>query len=99
MIFVRSTRFFFNFSNSRLNCLKFQSPDFLVTLSTCITLSKTTLDKMLKDIPGVQLDNHKVFHAPGPRTKYFEHLFLWLNKKINILIIKVFFFKYVDYEF
>ena len=33
------------------------------------------LDKMLKGIRDVRLDNRKVFCATGPRTKYFERLF------------------------
>ena len=38
------------------------------------------LDKTLKGIHGVRLDNRKVFHASGSRTKYFERLFLSFNK-------------------
>ena len=41
------------------------------------TYAKTfqVLDKTLKGIHGVQLDNRKVLCAPGPRTKYFEVFF------------------------
>ena len=34
------------------------------------------MDKTLKDISGVRLDNRKVFCAPGPKTKYFERFFV-----------------------
>ena len=34
------------------------------------------MDKTLKGIRGVQLDNRKVLPAPGPRTKPFEHFFV-----------------------
>ena len=30
--------------------------------------------KTLKGIRGVRLDNQMVTWAPGPKTKYFEHL-------------------------
>ena len=33
------------------------------------------LDKTLKGIRGVRLDNRKVLRAPGSRTKHFERLF------------------------
>ena len=36
------------------------------------------LDKTLKGIRGVQLDNQKVLCAPGPWTKCFERLFYCL---------------------
>ena len=36
------------------------------------------LDKTLKGIRGVRLDNRKILRAPGPRIKYFEG-FLSLN--------------------
>ena len=39
-------------------------------------MSSLILDKTLKGIRGVRLDNKKVLCAPGPRTKYFERLFL-----------------------
>ena len=34
------------------------------------------LDKTLKGIHGVRLDNRKVVRAPRPRTKYFESFFV-----------------------
>ena len=34
------------------------------------------LDKTLKGIRGVRLDNRKVLRAPGPRTKFFERFFI-----------------------
>ena len=37
------------------------------------------LEKKLKCILAVPIDNHKVLHALGPRTKYFEQ-FLIFNK-------------------
>ena len=39
------------------------------------------LDKTLKGIRCVRPDNRKVLRAPGPRTKYFERLFLWFKFK------------------
>ena len=37
---------------------------------------RSVLDKTLKDVRGLRLDNRKVLRAPGCRTKYFERLFL-----------------------
>ena len=37
----------------------------------------------LKGIRGVRLNNQKVFCAPGPRNKYFEHIFC---RSINYII-------------
>ena len=34
------------------------------------------LDKTIKGIRGVQLDNRKVLCAPGPTTKYVEPFFV-----------------------
>ena len=39
----------------------------------------------LKGICGMILDNKKVLSAPGPKTKYFEHLFLF--DKLQALMI------------
>ena len=56
----------------------------LILQCTCKTTAAThlllivincVLDKTLKDIRGMQLNNQKVFCAPGLRTKYFERLF------------------------
>ena len=33
------------------------------------------MDKTLKDIGCVRLDDRKVVRAPGPKTKYIESLF------------------------
>ena len=40
------------------------------------------LDKTLKGIRGVRLDNQKVFSAPGPRNKLIERFFIF-QKAIN----------------
>ena len=40
----------------------------------------------LKGMCGVILDNQKVLRVPGPRTKYFEHLFLSFAK-LQALVI------------
>ena len=37
------------------------------------------LDKTLKGIHDVRLDNRKVLCGPGPRAKYFERLFFCLS--------------------
>ena len=50
-----------------------------IRLLICILV----LYKALKGIRGVRLDNRKVLRAPGPRTKYFERVFLSLNKILN----------------
>ena len=34
------------------------------------------LDRTLKGIRGVRIDNRKVLRAPGPTTKYFEQFFI-----------------------
>ena len=39
------------------------------------TVIHFVLDKTLKDIRGVLLDNRKVFCAPGPSTKHFVRFF------------------------
>ena len=46
------------------------------------------LDKTLKGIRGVRLDNRKVFRAPGPRTIYIER-FLYCS--INSIVYLFFF--------
>ena len=40
------------------------------------------MDKTLKGFRGVRLDNHKVFSAPGPKTKLFKRFFIF-QKAIN----------------
>ena len=55
------------------------------------------LDKMLKSIRGVRLDNRKVFRAPVPRTKHFNrvcqlmfyNLTGLLHTKISIKILNL----------
>ena len=37
-------------------------------------------EKTLKGTHGVRPNNRKVLREPGPRTKYFECLFLLFNK-------------------
>ena len=32
------------------------------------------MDKTLKGIPYVRLDNRNILHEPGPRIKYFERI-------------------------
>ena len=49
------------------HCLKFKVVN---------TLCFTVLDKRVKSIRGVRLDNRKVLCAPGPTTKYFERFFV-----------------------
>ena len=44
-------------------------------LNTININKNLVFDKTLKGIPGVRLENRKVFCAPGPRTKYFERIF------------------------
>ena len=46
-----------------------------IIITIIITIIVTVLDKTLKGIRGVLLNNRKVFSAPGPKTKYFEHFF------------------------
>ena len=46
------------------------------------------LDKMLKGIRVVHLDNRKVFRAPGPKTKYFEQFYFCLSINLNIVILR-----------
>ena len=50
------------------------------------------LDKTLKGIRGVRLDNRKVLCAPGPRTKYFESHFFCHSIKYNLHIIFGFYY-------
>ena len=49
------------------------------------------LDKTLKGIRGIRLDNRKVLRAPGPSTKYFNRLFLSFNKLYckNVYVAKL----------
>ena len=44
------------------------------------------LDKTLKGIRGVRLDNRKTFRATSPKTKYFERNFCPSIKIINIYL-------------
>ena len=46
------------------------------------------LDKTLKGIYGVQLDNRKVLHKPGPTTNYFDFwaFFLYFKNLINRIL-------------
>ena len=38
----------------------------------------------VKGMCGVWLDNRKALCAPGPRTKYFDRLFLLFNKLFGL---------------
>ena len=43
------------------------------------------LDKTLKGIRGVRLDNRKVLRAPGPRNEYFERIFFVVQQTTLLL--------------
>ena len=60
-----------------------------LTVSTQLSLLTNyyiVLDKTLKGIRGVRLDNQIVLRAPGPRTKYFKRLFLCTFKYFFIIL-------------
>ena len=46
------------------------------------------LDKTLRGIRGVRLDNRKVLRAPGFWIKYFERYYFLLNKQHIIIVNK-----------
>ena len=53
------------------------------------------MNKTLKGIRGVRLDDRKVLCAPNPKTKYFERLIFFrpinynLYKNYNILLLSI----------
>ena len=49
---------------------------FLIKTKSYLNAWKIDLDKTLKGIRGVRLDNLKALCAPGLRTKNFKRLFL-----------------------
>ena len=50
------------------------------------------LDKTLKGIRGVRLDNRKVLRVPGPGTKLFERFFL---VKYTVVVFILYYIKYM----
>ena len=71
-----------------INCKSFKLL-FLVLVITRLTVQ--VLDKTLKGIRAVWLDNRKVLRAPVPMTKLLEHLYKILN--VFKIFLKEFVFK------
>ena len=57
------------------------------------------LEKTLKGIRGVRLDNRQVLCVLGPRTKFFEHLFFCHLKNYNKVYASIGNIWYVNTEF